>query len=60
MIYPFRMYKETVEEHTFFVAESAALKGCVGQGDTPEEALNELSTNEAAWIECANEMGIAY
>ena len=58
MKYPFRVYQMQVEEHLFWVAESPALKGCVGQGETPEEALKELETNEQSWLQLAEEYGI--
>ena len=57
MIYPYRVYKTQVEDHQFWVAESI-LNGCVGQGDTQEEALEELEENEKAWIETAREFEI--
>lgn len=58
MEYEFKMYPMQVEDHHFWVAESKCLKGCVGQGDTAEEALNELSANEQEWIATARECGI--
>lgn len=59
MQYHFYTYKDEVEGHTFWVAKSAVLKGCVGQGDTPDDAINELAANEAAWLEEARKFGIA-
>ena len=59
MQYHFYTYKDEVEGHTFWVAKSAVLKGCVGQGETPDDAINELAANEAAWLEEAREFGIA-
>lgn len=58
MNYPFRVFQTKVEEHTFWVAECPALKGCVGQGDTLEEALAELEGNEQSWLELAEEYGV--
>ena len=58
MKYPFRVYQTKVESHVFWVAECPALKGCVGQGDTLDEALAELEINEQSWIEVAQECGI--
>ena len=43
----------------FWVAKSASLKGCVGQGETAEEAISELEENEQEWIATAKEVGIA-
>lgn len=58
MKYPYYVYQMQVENHTFWVAESPALKGCVGQGDTQEEAVSELEVNEAEWLATAEEYGI--
>ena len=58
MLYPFQVYQSRVEQHVFWVAKSAALKGCVGQGDTAEEAVSELEANEREWLEAAKEAGI--
>jgi antitoxin HicB len=41
-----------------YFAECADLKGCAGQGDTPEEALKELQENMEIWLEVAKEEGI--
>jgi len=58
MKYAFNVYKTKVEEHEFWAAESRELAGCVGQGDTMEEALEELCINEEEWIATAKEVGI--
>lgn len=58
MKYPYRVYKKQVEAHTFWVAESNALKGCIGQGDTAEEAIAELENNEKSWIKLAQQCDI--
>ena len=58
MLYPFQVYQNKVEDHVFWVARSACLKGCVGQGETAEEAISELETNEQEWIVTAKEVGI--
>ena len=58
MIYPYIVFKAKEGSHIFWVAKSTELKGCIGQGDTPEEATDELKTNEIAWIETAKEVGI--
>lgn len=58
MKYPFTVYKTKVEQHEFWIAESPLLKGCVGQGDTQEEALSELQINEDEWLKTAEEYGI--
>lgn len=58
MKYESIIYQMTVEDHTFWVAESKVLKGCVGQGETSDEALKELEANEIEWIETAELVGI--
>lgn len=58
MKYPFTVFKSQVDDHVFWIAKSTLLKGCVGQGETQEEALNELSENEESWLEAAKEFGI--
>lgn len=58
MNYGYTVYKACVEDEVFWVAESRELKGCVAQGDTPEEAIAELASNEEEWLETAKECGI--
>ena len=58
MKYPFRVFQTNVNQHTFWVAQSQSLKGCVGQGETPDEAINELAQNEEEWLNTAIECGI--
>ncbi|MBR2490790.1 MAG: toxin-antitoxin system HicB family antitoxin [Ruminiclostridium sp.] len=58
MKYPFKVYQTQVDGHVFWVAESPCLKGCVGQGDSIEVALNELAENEEVWLETAEKYGI--
>ena len=58
MLYPFQVYQNKVEDHVFWVARSACLKGCVGQGETAAEAISELETNEQEWLATAREVGI--
>ena len=55
MKYGCNVYKTEVEGHVFWVAESKDLKGCVGQGETVEEALSELALNEEEWLDAAKE-----
>ena len=59
MLYPFQVYQRMVESHVFWVAKSASLKGCVGQGESAGEAIKELETNEQEWLDGAKEVGIA-
>lgn len=58
MKYPFKVYQTHVEKHVFWIAECPCLKGCVGQGDTIDEAIRELEENETVWLETAVECGI--
>jgi len=58
LLYPFQVYQSMVEQHVFWVAKSMSLKGCVGQGETPQEAISELEANEQDWITTAKEVGI--
>ena len=58
MLYEFSVYQMKVEDHLFWVAESKSLKGCVGQGDSSEEAVKELEENEKEWLNTAKEFGI--
>lgn len=58
MKYPFSVYQAHYEGHIFWVAKSSVLKGCVGQGDTQEEAMRELEDNEIEWLDTAQEVGV--
>ena len=40
-----------------FVAEIPALKGCLAQGETLEETLQELITVRTFWLETAQKHG---
>jgi predicted RNase H-like HicB family nuclease len=52
--YPFVIYP--IKEGGY-VAEIPALKGCLAQGETLEEALSELQTVEQLWLETAKQHG---
>lgn len=41
-----------------YVAEIPALKGCLAQGETLTETLDELETVEALWLETAIKTGV--
>lgn len=58
MKYEFEVYQMKVEDHLFWVAKSKILEGCVGQGETTVEAVNELEGNEFEWLETAKQCGI--
>ncbi len=59
MKYPFTVDRAENEGHIYWVAKCPQLGGCVGQGETAEEAVNELAENETAWLEAALEFGIS-
>jgi antitoxin HicB len=40
-----------------FVAEVPALRGCLAQGETLEETLQELITVKSLWLETAQKYG---
>jgi predicted RNase H-like HicB family nuclease len=40
-----------------FVAEVPALRGCLAQGETLEETLQELITVRSLWLETAQKYG---
>lgn len=54
MIYPIVIYPC---EEGGFVAEVPALKGCLAQGETLEETLQELITVRTLWLETAEKHG---
>lgn len=54
MKYPIVIYP--CEEGGFF-AEVPALRGCMAQGETLEETLQELSTVQQLWLETAQKHG---
>ena len=58
MKYPYKAYMMKVNGHYFWVAESEALPGCVGQADYFEEAVKKLEENEIIWLETAKEASI--
>jgi hypothetical protein len=58
MKYPFAVFQTQVEDHIFWIAKSTILKGCVGQGESQEEAIKELNENEEEWLNTAQEVGI--
>ncbi len=53
--YPFVIYP-VVEGG--YVAEIPALKGCLAQGETLSETLEELETVESLWLETAQQTGL--
>lgn len=57
--YPYTIKKIREEDGLeYFVARSTALNGCIGTGETQDEAIKELARNEVVWLETAKELGI--
>jgi len=48
--YPILIYPA---EEGGYVAEIPALKGCLAQGETPDECFKELAKVQALWLESA-------
>lgn len=59
MKYEFEVYQMEVRGHLFWVAKSKSLKGCVGQGETSDEAISELEQNEIEWLKTAEQCGMS-
>ena len=59
MRYPYCVFKMVVEDHEFWGAKIPALRGCVAQGETQEEAVAQLEVNEKEWLDAAKEYGLA-
>jgi predicted RNase H-like HicB family nuclease len=53
--YPFVIYPAS---EGGYVAEIPALKGCLAQGETLSETLEELETVETLWLETAIQTGL--
>ncbi len=53
--YPFVIYPDS---EGGYVAEIPALKGCLAQGETLNETLEELETVENLWLEMAQQTGL--
>lgn len=59
MKYPYKVQPvQEADGERYWVARSESLNGCIGTGNTSEEATRELEENEIAWIESALEFGI--
>ncbi len=57
MVYPYFVQETKFGDHKCWVAESACLTGCIGQGETWREAVAELEENERFSIEMMKELG---
>lgn len=53
--YPFVIYPDSEGS---YVAEIPALKGCLAQGETLSETLEELETVESLWLETGQQKGL--
>ena len=58
MKYPFNVVCVREDSEIYWVAKSVCLNGCIGQGDSADEAIRELEGNESMWLETAAEVGI--
>jgi predicted RNase H-like HicB family nuclease len=45
------------DEDKVFIAEVPELKGCIAHGDTPEQALKEVTVVADEWMKIAEENG---
>lgn len=57
-MYPFEVYICKDNGKMYWAAKSASLRGCVGQGETALDAINEMTENEREWLKSAGEAGI--
>ena len=57
MNYGFTVKQCLLDRELVWVAESSDLDGCVGQGETIDEAIEELRINEETWLSIAEEYG---
>jgi predicted RNase H-like HicB family nuclease len=55
----YRVYVEPLRANLGggFVAYAPELKGCISDGETPEEALHNIYDAIACWIDAAREAG---
>lgn len=56
MDYRFEVYPLSEEDGGGFIARAPDLPGCMADGETPEEAMNELKGAIKEWLFAANEM----
>jgi predicted RNase H-like HicB family nuclease len=54
--YPIKVFYS--EEDGGYIAEAPHFEGCSAFGETPSEALSELETAKALWLETARTEGI--
>lgn len=57
MDYEIEMYTIETTDGIEFVAEIPALKGCIGSGNSYEEALEEVLENKKVYLETLKELG---
>lgn len=58
MKYSYFTYKLLTQDGEIWVAESMSLNGCVGQGETIDDAVLELENNEKEWLKTAKKTGL--
>jgi predicted RNase H-like HicB family nuclease len=56
-MYDYQVVIQYSKDDNAFIASIPDLQGCKADGDTPEEALSELSVVYELWIETANDVG---
>ena len=59
MKYPYSVALVQDGYDQYWVAKSNCLSGCIGQGESANDAVKELEENEIAWLETAVEIGMA-
>lgn len=55
--YPMRLYTDESSDLVEWIAEYSDLPGCIGVGDTAEEAIAEAEINKNLWLEAAEKSG---
>lgn len=58
MKYNFSVAREVVEDQVYWIARCKEVNTIVGQGESAEEAIAELASNEEAWLEMAADLGM--
>lgn len=57
--YPIKLYKENMENNTYWVAEHSDLPGCISHGETKLEAIANLDDAKISWIYTALSEGLS-
>ncbi len=56
-MYKYQIIMYWSEDDNCYITEVPELSGCMSDGKTPEEAINNTQTIIKEWIECALERG---